>query len=76
MSSPTHAICKDTKDLQNQLETLRKNYDRSAEKNGALRDALKTCRKCLQERDRQLDISNRMINKLSLHRDALEVFQC
>lgn len=75
MSSPTHAMCKDTKDLNNQLDTIRKNYERSAEKNGSLRDALKTCRKCLQERDRQLDISNRMINKLCLHREALEVIR-
>lgn len=66
-------LSKDTKDLQDQLWTLRKNYTRSSEKNSSLRDALKLCRKCLHERDRQLDIANRMINKLSLHREALEV---
>jgi predicted nuclease with TOPRIM domain len=66
-------LSRDKKDLQDQLWTLRKNYTRSSEKNSSLREALKLCRKCLQERDRQLDIANRMIQKLSLHQEGLEV---
>ena len=53
---------------------MRTFYERASDKAHSLRLSLKTCRKCLSERDTQLDIANRIIEKLAKERAALEVW--
>lgn len=52
---------------------MRRFYDRASEKTHALRQALKNCRNCLRERDQQLDVANRVIEKLAGERATLQV---
>lgn len=67
---------RNSKSLVDQLSTMRTFYERASEKAHSLRQSLKTCRKCLNERDTQLDVANRIIEKLAKERATLEVCGC
>ena len=78
MASPCQeeidSCTRQSKSLADQLSTMRTFYERASDKAHSLRLSLKTCRKCLSERDTQLDIANRIIEKLAKERAALEVW--
>ena len=64
---------KDTKCLQHEVRCLRKHYDQASDKVGSLREALRTARKCLQDRDKQLASTTRTLDRVVTQRDALKV---
>eukprot|EP00892_Ulva_mutabilis_P000564 jgi/Ulvmu1/10508/UM064_0046.1 len=70
------ACARGHKSLADQLSTMRMFYERASDKAHSLRQSLKTCRKCLSERDTQLDVANRIIEKLANERAALEGKAC
>lgn len=66
-----------SKSMADQLSTMRAFYERASDKSHSLRQSLKNCRNCLNERDKQLDVANRIIERLAGDRATLEVcFQC
>lgn len=62
-----------SKSMAEQVSTIRAFYERASDKSHSLRQSLKNCRKCLNERDKQLDVANRIIERLARDRAALEV---
>lgn len=69
----TGAGGKHAADLQHEVHSLRKQYDKARDKAGSLRTALKTARQGLAERDRQLAAANRGLDRLATDRDTAEV---
>jgi septal ring factor EnvC (AmiA/AmiB activator) len=65
---------KQAANLQHEVQTLRKHYNKASDKAAQLRAALKAARQCLSERDKQLAAANRVLDRLAVDRDVAEVY--
>jgi hypothetical protein len=66
------AVHKENHGLRHEVTHLRMSYDKASGKATTLRDGLRSAKRCLEQRNKQLAVSHRMVDRLSIDRDKLE----
>lgn len=64
---------KETSDLRHEARCLRKQYDQASAKVGSLRENLRTSRRAVTDRDKQLSSTSKALEHVAAQRDTLQV---